>query len=186
MRSIRKWGRPSPALVISLIALFVALGGTVYATSKISGKTIKKGSEPGNRIKKNTITGKQVKEASLGVVPNASALGGTAAAAFAPISYASVNSGGSVDAANSKGISSSNVTKSGGLGVYCFHGFSAVPKNIEATANNGVSQYASLITSPAVFAGVCNAVPGTQFAVTITAAGGGSFANGDFFILIAP
>jgi hypothetical protein len=29
--------RPSPALVIALIALFISLGGTVYAASKISG-----------------------------------------------------------------------------------------------------------------------------------------------------
>ena len=31
-------GRPSPALVISLIALFVALSGTVYAAAKIDGR----------------------------------------------------------------------------------------------------------------------------------------------------
>lgn len=59
------------ANVIALIALFVALGGSVYAASKISGKTIKKGSEPGNRIKKNTVTGTQVKESTLGKVPKA-------------------------------------------------------------------------------------------------------------------
>lgn len=178
--------KPSPALIISLIALFVALGGTVYAAGHIRGKTIKKGSEPGNRIKKNTITGKQVKESSLGAVPNASALGGTAAGAFAPLSYAAVTSSGGVDAARSKGVSSSNVTKPGGLGVYCFHGFSAVPKNIQAIADNGISQYASVITNPAVFAGVCLNVPGTQFAVTITASGGGSFANSDFYLMLVP
>src|SRR6476661_2369823 len=61
---------PSPAIVISVIALFVALGGSVYAASNISGKTIKKGSLPGNRLKKNTVTGKQVKESTLGAVPS--------------------------------------------------------------------------------------------------------------------
>jgi len=60
------------ANVVALLALFIALGGSVYAANKISGKTIKKGSEPGNRIKKNTITNKQVKENSLGTVPSAS------------------------------------------------------------------------------------------------------------------
>ncbi len=72
--------RPSPALVISVIALFVALGGTVYAAGKINGKTIKVKSLPGNRIKPNTVTGSQVKESSLSQVPSA-ANAGTAARA---------------------------------------------------------------------------------------------------------
>ncbi len=73
--------RPSPALVISVLALFIALGGTVYAASKINGKTIKSNSIPGNRLKKHTLTGKQIKNhaltgtqinlAKLGTVPNA-------------------------------------------------------------------------------------------------------------------
>jgi len=63
--------RPSPALVISVLALFVALGGTVYAASKINGKTIKTGSIPGNRLKKHTLTGTQINLAKLGTVPSA-------------------------------------------------------------------------------------------------------------------
>jgi hypothetical protein len=65
-------GQITSAHLISLIALFVALGGSVYAANKISGKTIKRGSEPGNRLKKNSVTGKQVKESALGNVPSAS------------------------------------------------------------------------------------------------------------------
>jgi hypothetical protein len=68
-RAIRR--RLTFANVVAVLALFIALGGSVYAANKISGKTIKKGSEPGNRIKKNTITGKQVKEKTLGTVPSA-------------------------------------------------------------------------------------------------------------------
>lgn len=86
--------RPSPALFVSLIALFAALGGTVYAAGKagkINGKSIKVkslpgnrlklGSVPGNRLKPGTISGaslapgsiggKQIDEATLGPVPNA-------------------------------------------------------------------------------------------------------------------
>lgn len=73
MRSILKWSRPSPTLIIALIAMFAALGGTVYAANRISGKSIKRNSLPGNRIKKNSVTGKQIKESSLGTVPNATA-----------------------------------------------------------------------------------------------------------------
>jgi hypothetical protein len=53
------------ANVISLVALFVALGGTVYATGTINGKTVKKASLPGNRLRPDSITGRQVNEAGL-------------------------------------------------------------------------------------------------------------------------
>lgn len=66
---MRKRFRPSPALVISMLALFAALGGTVYAAGKINGKTIKAKSLPGNRIVPDTVTGTQVKESSLKKVP---------------------------------------------------------------------------------------------------------------------
>jgi hypothetical protein len=64
--------RPSPTMAISLIALFAALGGGAYAASgKIDGKSIMVKSIPGNRLKTNSVTGKQVKESTLGQVPRA-------------------------------------------------------------------------------------------------------------------
>jgi hypothetical protein len=83
--------RPSPALLVATIALFVALGGTVYAAGKISGKAIKVKSLPGNRLKPHSvpanrlklgtlngltgstaqITGAEINELSLGQVPEA-------------------------------------------------------------------------------------------------------------------
>jgi hypothetical protein len=57
--------RPSASLVISCLALFVALGGTVYAGTAISGKTIKKGSLPGNRVKAKSLPGNRLKKASV-------------------------------------------------------------------------------------------------------------------------
>jgi hypothetical protein len=59
------------ANVIGLIALFVVLGGGVYAAAKISGSKIKKESIAGNRLKPNGVTGQQVDESSLGKVPKA-------------------------------------------------------------------------------------------------------------------
>jgi hypothetical protein len=84
-------GRLSPALVVACIALFVALGGSVYAATSIDGKTIairslpgnrlapgsvpgdrlKAGSIPGNRLAPGSITGDQIDPATLGLVPNA-------------------------------------------------------------------------------------------------------------------
>jgi len=82
----------SPALIISLIALFAALGGTVYAAKhkKMNGKVIKVKSLPGNRVKlhsipsnrlkpnvlrgmqfKGQLTGADINEFTLGQVPSA-------------------------------------------------------------------------------------------------------------------
>jgi hypothetical protein len=75
------WRRPSPALVIACLALFVALGGTVLAATKIDGRTIKVKSLPGNRLKvgsvpanriaPHSLKGAQIKVGTLGEVPSA-------------------------------------------------------------------------------------------------------------------
>ena len=84
-------GRRTPALAIAGIALFAALGGTVYAAGKIDGRSIKPksipgnrlalgsvpanrlkaGAIPGNRIAPESITGTQIDTATLGQVPTA-------------------------------------------------------------------------------------------------------------------
>ncbi len=51
--------------VIACLALFVALGGSVYAAGKISGKQIKPSSLPGNRIKPKTLPPNRIKPNSL-------------------------------------------------------------------------------------------------------------------------
>jgi hypothetical protein len=85
---------PSPALVVAGLALFVALGGTVYAAKKkvrIDGRAVKVKSLPGNRVKVHSIpanrlkagvlkalaggpgpiTGAEIDELTLGQVPEA-------------------------------------------------------------------------------------------------------------------
>jgi hypothetical protein len=66
--------RPSPAMVVALIALIVALSGSAYALSKLNGKRLVKRSVAAGKIKKNTLTGKEINEAKLGSVPNATSL----------------------------------------------------------------------------------------------------------------
>jgi hypothetical protein len=52
---------------IALLALFIALGGSVYAASnKIDGAQIKAKSMPGNRIQPNTVTATQIKKGTIG------------------------------------------------------------------------------------------------------------------------
>jgi len=73
-------------MVISILALVLALGGTAIAGGLISGKSIKKRSEPGNRLKKDTVTGKEVKEKTLKSVGDALKLGGIPASGYVPAS----------------------------------------------------------------------------------------------------
>jgi len=53
--------------VVAVLALFLALGGSVYAASskKIDGTRIKPKSIPGNRIKAKSLTGAQIKAKTL-------------------------------------------------------------------------------------------------------------------------
>jgi hypothetical protein len=85
------WRRPSPALLVACVALFVALGGTVLAATKIDGRTIRvkslpgnrlavgslpgnrlqAGTIPGSRLAKGSVKGDQIDVATLGQVPSA-------------------------------------------------------------------------------------------------------------------
>jgi hypothetical protein len=63
--------RPSPAMVVAVIALIVALAGTAYAAQTINGGAIKKQTIGGGKLKKKTLTGFQINTNKLGVVPSA-------------------------------------------------------------------------------------------------------------------
>lgn len=69
-------------MVVALLALFVALGGSGYAAVQLNGKTIKNATIAGKKLKRNTVTGRQVRESTLATVPNANSLGGRAANGF--------------------------------------------------------------------------------------------------------
>jgi len=62
-RGLRRQG---PALVIAGVALFAALGGTVYAAkNKIDGRTIKAKSLPGNRLALGSVPGNRLQPGAL-------------------------------------------------------------------------------------------------------------------------
>ena len=63
--------RPSPAMVVALVALVAALGGTAYAAGQINGNAIQKQSIGAGKIKKKTLTGYQINTNKLGIVPAA-------------------------------------------------------------------------------------------------------------------
>ncbi len=61
----------SPSMIVAVIALVVAIGGTAIAAGKLSGSSLKNQSVAGKKLKNNTVTGKQVNEATLAPVPKA-------------------------------------------------------------------------------------------------------------------
>jgi hypothetical protein len=72
-RTHRRLRRPSPAMVVALIALVFAMSGTaVAATHLVNGDNlIKKNSLSANRVRSHTLTGTQIDFSKLGTVPSA-------------------------------------------------------------------------------------------------------------------
>jgi hypothetical protein len=60
---------PSPALLVALAALFVALGGSAYAALVITGKNVRNNSLVGADIKNKALAGRDIKNDSLGRIP---------------------------------------------------------------------------------------------------------------------
>lgn len=70
---MRDWirRRLTYANVMATIAVFVALGGSSYAVTRISGSQLKNNSVVGKKLKRNTLGGVRIKESRLGRVPRA-------------------------------------------------------------------------------------------------------------------
>ena len=66
---ILKRSRPSPAMVVAIVALVAALAGTAYAAQSINGGSIQKQSIGAGKLKHKTLTGYQINTSKLGVVP---------------------------------------------------------------------------------------------------------------------
>lgn len=111
-----RWARrlvPSPAMIVALVALFVAMGGSAYALV-ITGKSIRNGTVTGKDLKDRSLTGSEgkadswgggaIKESTLGPVP-------TSFATFGAARYAVVNAGGG--AVRGRDVSSAARTSAG-------------------------------------------------------------------------
>src|SRR6476619_304288 len=118
--------RHSPALAIAVIALFVALGGSVYAAkrARIDGGVIRASSIPGNRLKTrsiaanrlkavvlpriggaNSLTGAEINELTLGQVPSAAHADSADSAQSAVDAQTALNAVNAVDAQTVNGHS---------------------------------------------------------------------------------
>ena len=68
-RSLRS--RLTYANVMSTLAVFIALGGSSYAAVSLNGRDLKHRSVPATKIKRNALTGVEIRESRLGRVPRA-------------------------------------------------------------------------------------------------------------------
>jgi hypothetical protein len=160
----RRLKAPSPAFVVSLLALFVALGGTTYAATSfpansVGTKQLKKNAVTAAKIKKGAIVASKVNPAGL-TVPEAihaksadsatSAVHATSAASATnatnainaasaqPVAFAHVSSSGVLDAADSKNVT--GVTRLGPSG-YCLTGIPFAVRGGQATTDENDSNY---------------------------------------------
>lgn len=139
--SLRK---PSPSMVVALIALFVAMSGTAVAAgtlakNSVGSKQIKKNAVTSSKIKSSAVTGSKVKNGSLtGSDVNASTLG-TVPSATNATNAGSATSAESVDGASFAKIRFQAPNGSAAQTVYSASGLTVTaqclsPTNLELTA----------------------------------------------------
>jgi hypothetical protein len=144
-------------MVLSIIAVVLALAGTGAASVATISVLNKKEKKQTRKIADSEIT----KKAPGLSVANADKLGGLAASSYS-LRTATVAADGTVDAAHSDGVSQANVTAAGSpAAFYCFNGLSPAPRSVVATHAGGTAGIVLQIQySPS--AGVC---AGSQFDV---------------------
>ena len=189
---------PSPAFVVSLLALFVALGGTTYAATSLPAnsvgtKQLKKNAVTAAKIKNGAIVASKVNPAGL-TVPEAihatsadsatsavhatSATNATNAANAQPVAFAHVSSSGVLDTADSKNVT--GVTRLGPSG-YCLTGIPFAVRGGQATADENDSNYDFAQFALGDASGNCPA--GTKAWVVTLSAGSIQEAAGFFVVL---
>jgi hypothetical protein len=187
--------RPSHAVVVAYLALFVALGGSSYAALTVTGKNVKDSSLTGKDIKNNSLTGSDVKGIKSGDVTDRSLLAkdfkagqlpagpqglqgrrGDAGAPGTARGYALIKADGTLDTANSSHVDRSFKVSDG---LYCVNFDFGVPRNVVATPYIGAGQVGLWATSNA-----CSNTAGS-YNVQVSTAGLGATSPADhaFYIV---
>jgi hypothetical protein len=170
MRFIKKT-RPSPAMVVAIIALVAALAGTAYAQS-INGGAIQKQTIGAGKLKHKTLTGYQI---------NLNKLGAVAAAKRASHTYwAVVNNPASPGNATLARASDSGITAVEGNGAVAV----TFPQNVSGCANIAARNNAGT-TAPGAGYAQTNSAPANANAVEVrTRDDKGASADADFHLIV--
>jgi hypothetical protein len=171
----KRFGAPSPALVVATVALFVALGGTSLAAVTALGKNtvgtaqLKKGSVTAAKIKNGAVTAAKI----------------NASASLRPVIYAHVAPDGTVDATESSGITAANIQPVGVSG-YCFSGLPFTPKSgsvaldYGATPSGKTEQVQIHITTGTAY----DCTSSDQHVEVVTAADATTFHQEGFYVIL--
>jgi hypothetical protein len=128
-----------------------AVGASKLADGAVTNSKIADGAVTSSKIAADAVTGDKVSESTLSEVPSANSAN--------PAVFAHVNSNGVVDAANSKGLTSPNVSKAG-TGIYCVAVPSFTPRGAQVTPQ---ASAASPTSANVAFGGTVNcAAPSVQ------------------------
>lgn len=163
--------RPSPAMLVALIALMTALAGTAYAAQTINGGAIKKQTIGGGKIKPDTLTGFQIKNSKLGVVPAAEKATNTY--------WAAVN--------NPAGAGNATLARASGAGITVVEAGGSVtvafPENMGLCANvAGRNNTSTTVPAAGTAQTSVNAVNGNALDVR-TRDAAGALEDGDFHVV---
>jgi len=163
---------PSPAMVVAVVALIVALAGTAYAAQTINGGAIKKQTIGGGKLKHKTLTGYQINTNKLGIVPSANRAAHTY--------WAVVNNPAGAGNAALARASDSGITATEGGGAVTV----AFPVNISACANVAGRDNAGTTVPGAGYAQT-NTSPANANAIEVrTRDEKGADADADFHLIV--
>ena len=127
--------KPSASMIVALVALMVALGGTSYAAI-----TLPKNSVGSKQLKKNAVTTAKIKNGAV----TAKKINPKGLSARA-IAYAHIEANGTLDASHSKHVSASSLSTAT-TGVYCLK-VSVPVVNVTATADIESSGQFSVVSA---------------------------------------
>jgi hypothetical protein len=179
---------PSPAMVVALLALCAALGGSAYAASQINGKNIRNGTITGKKLHSRTITSRQIARSTIRALKDRRGLRGPRGykgpkgdkgADGTAVAYARVAGDGTIDTTRVKGITQANVSHPS-MGIYCVS-LSFAAKNVlatlEPTATGDELVYAS-IPAPTPSLGC----PPGAVTIQVKHSGAGGVVNSPFYV----
>ena len=181
--------RPSPALVVAILALVVAMAGTGYAAfslpkNSVGSKQIKANAVNSSKVKNRSLRATDFKAGQLPAGPQGlkgdKGDKGDAGAPGATFAFAHVDNGATLDTANSSGVTASSKTTTG---IYCLT-VTGTPRNAVASAdsNEGTAVIAATNLSPGGHITTGDCPQGTNAIVNISSTAGAP-ANHGFYVV---
>jgi hypothetical protein len=131
-----------------------AVSSDKLADGSVINSKLADGAVGGSKIAGDAVTGDKVNESTLSEVPSANSAN--------PSAFARVNANGVVDAANSKGITSPNVSKPG-TGIYCISVPAFTPRGGQVSTQTGGTASSAQIGVPGTGASCGGAVQVSTF-----------------------